>query len=115
MELKDFIKGTISDIALAINELNEEYRDKGILVNPANCHDISKGVSETGDGRLIRDIEFNLVISASNTTSAGGGLKINVLKAGIDNQINNSTLSTIKFSVPVAFPGIDGPKRDYSE
>ena len=114
MELKDFIKGVISDIALATKELNEEYSDTGLLVNPANCHDIAKGLSETGDGRMVRDIEFNLVISASNTTNAGGGLKINVLRAGIDNEVNNSTISTIKFSAPVAFPGSEGPRRDFS-
>lgn len=114
MELKDFIKGVISDIALATKELNEEYSNTGLLVNPANCHDIAKGLSETGDGRMVRDIEFNLVISASNTTNAGGGLKINVLRAGIDNEVNNSTISTIKFSVPVAFPGSEGPRRDFS-
>ena len=36
MELKDFIKGTISDIAMAIKELNDEVSDTGLLVNPDN-------------------------------------------------------------------------------
>lgn len=115
MELKDFIKGTIADIAIAIKELNEEGTSIGLLVNPVDCHCLSKGFSETGDGRLVKDIEFNLSISASDTTESGGGIKINVLKAGISNETNNSTVSTIRFSIPVAFPGCDAPKRDYSK
>jgi len=116
IELKDFIKGTISDIALAIKELNEENADIGLLVNPNNYDQIrTNEYSLIGDGRLVKDIEFNLSISASDTTEAGGGLKINVLKAGISNETNNSTVSTIRFSIPVVLPGAACPKRDYSE
>lgn len=32
----------------------------------------------------------------------------------ISNEANNSTVSTIRFSIPVVFPGCDAPKRDYS-
>lgn len=115
MELKDFVKGTISDIALAIKELNDEKSNIGLLVNPNNYDQVKADkYSFIGDGRLVKDIEFNLSISASDTTEAGGGLKINVLKAGISNETNNSTISTIRFSIPVVFPGCDAPKRDYS-
>lgn len=31
----------------------------------------------------------------------------------ISNEANNSTVSTIRFSIPVVFPGCDTPKRDY--
>ena len=111
MELKDFIKGTISDIAMAIKELNDEVSDTGLLVNPDNHEQDKAGNSSfIGDGRIIKDIEFNLSLSASDTTEAGGGLKINVLRAGISNE----TVSTIRFSIPVVFPGCCAPKRDYS-
>lgn len=116
MELKDFIKGTISDIAIAIKELNDEKSDMGLLVNPNNYDRIVKDeFSMIGDGRIVKDIEFNLSISASDTTEAGGGIKINVLKAGINNEISNSTISAIKFSIPVVLPGINCPIRDYSK
>lgn len=116
MELKDFIKGTISDIAIAIKELNEEKSDIGLLVNPNNYDRITKAVfSMIEDGRIAKDIEFNLSISASDTMETGGGIKINVLKAGINNETNNSTISTIKFSIPVVLPGVDCPVRDYSK
>lgn len=115
MELKDFIKGTISDIAIAIKELNNEKSDMGLLVNPNNYDCIIKDEYSIGDGRVVKDIEFNLSISASDTTEAGGGIKINVLKAGINNETSNSTVSIIKFSIPVVLPGINCPIRDYSK
>lgn len=115
MELKDFIKGTISDIAIAIKELNNEKSDMGLLVNPNNYDRIIKDEYSIGDGRVVKDIEFNLSISASDTTEAGGGIKINVLKAGINNETSNSTVSIIKFSIPVVLPGINCPIRDYSK
>lgn len=99
---------------MAIKELNENSKDSGLLVNPSDCHTLSNGLAETGDGRLVKEIEFNLSISASDITEAGGGLKINVLKAGISNETNNSTISTIRFSIPVAFPGCIAPRRDYN-
>ena len=114
MELKDFIKGTISDIALAIKELNAEHGSDGLLVNPRGCYSIPNAFASTADDRLVKDMEFNLSIGASDTTEAGGGLKINVLKAGISNETNNSTISTVRFSIPVAFPGCDGPPKDCS-
>ncbi len=82
MELKDFIKGTISDIATAIKELNEEKSDIGLLVNPNNYDLITKREYSTiGDGRIVKDIEFNLSISASDTTETGGGYKNKCLES----------------------------------
>ena len=73
MELKDFIKGTISDIAMAIKELNNEVSNTGLLVNPDNHEQDKAGNSSfIGDGRIIKDIEFNLSLSASDITEAGG-------------------------------------------
>ncbi|WP_032557355.1 hypothetical protein [Bacteroides fragilis] len=67
MELKDFIKGTISDIAMAIKELNNEVSNTGLLVNPDNHEQDKAGNSSfIGDGRIIKDIEFNLSLSASD-------------------------------------------------
>lgn len=56
MELKDFVKGTISDIALAIKELNDEKSNIGLLVNPNNYDQIKANeFLFIGDGRLVKD------------------------------------------------------------
>lgn len=105
MELKDFIKGTISDIANSVIELNDEFKDMDIVINPiAETVGGQKEYIYYTDGRQIRDIEFNLSVAASETKEVGGGLHINVLKAGINNESNNQTVSTLKFSISLVLP-----------
>ena len=36
MELKDFIKGSITSIVESIGELNEELKDKGVIIAPGD-------------------------------------------------------------------------------
>lgn len=103
MELKDFIKGTIADISQAIEELNNDFGDSGLVVNPDPDSHID-GTVYYSDSRVIQNIDFNLSISVSDTKEKGGGVKINVLNAGINSEVNNRSVSTIKFSIPVVFP-----------
>ena len=37
MELKDFIKGTITAIIESVSELNNELADKGVIIAPRNA------------------------------------------------------------------------------
>lgn len=105
MELKDFIKGAISDISNSVIELNNEFKDKDVIINPiADSVGGDKEYIYYRDGRQIQKIDFNLSVSASETVEAGGGIKINVLKAGISNENNNQTISTIRFSLSIVLP-----------
>ena len=104
MELKEFIKETISSIADAVYELNEEKSENGLIVNPSKMKWKGESNDLYEDGRIIKNIEFNLSVQASDKNGTGIGLKINIVNAGIGNEKTNSTISTIKFSIPVAFP-----------
>lgn len=103
MELKDFIKTAIRDISDAVTELNDEMGEKGLIVNPTP-DDHLDGMIYTDDGAWIQKVDFNLSISVSDTTECGGGIKINILKAGINNEVNSQTLSSIQFSLNVVLP-----------
>lgn len=103
MELKDFIKGTIKDISVAITELNEEMADSGLMVNPIADNPVDN-IRYAADGRIVQDIDFNLQVSASEKMDTGGGIHINVLKAGVNNVTDNATVSTIHFHISVALP-----------
>lgn len=103
MELKDFIKTTIRDISDAVTELNDEMGDKGLIVNPIP-NNYSEGMIYTEDNRWVQKIEFNLSVTTSDKTEAGGGLKINIIKAGISNAKNDESTSSLRFHVTVALP-----------
>ena len=111
IELKDFVKGVISDIALAIQELNNDYAGIGLAVNPIGVHHGPSDITIAHDMRLIREVEFSLSITSSNASNAGGGVKLSVLNAGVDNKDEKSTASIIRFSIPVVYPGVELPHR----
>lgn len=114
MELKDFIKGAISDIAMAISELNSEMSTIGLTVNPmdeSNTYNDCVRLNYDNDERMVKDIEFNLSISVSESSETGGGIRINVLSAGMNKEFTSSTVSTIRFSIPVVYPGSHARKK----
>lgn len=104
IELKDFVKETISSIAHAISELNEEQAGIGLVVNPKG---LFKGPDSTliaTNNRIVSEVEFNLSISASSSSNTGGGVRLKVLEAGISGKDTQSAASSIRFTIPVCFP-----------
>lgn len=117
MELKEFIKATITAIAESVEELNNELKEKAI-VNPKEVrmlndssqtdrllHVLEYGhaVGSINDGRLVQDIEFNLAITEAQRNEKGAGIRIEVISAGVNNKKEIENINTVKFSIPVAF------------
>lgn len=105
MELKEFIKTTIADIAQTVVELNREQSSTGLIVNPTPDNYIDNA-RVTGDGRNIQDIEFNLQVVAIEKSDLSGGLGIQVLKANMKSEEHQQTANEIRFSIPVALPTV---------
>lgn len=104
MEIKEFIKEVIGDITDAVIEINSEKCNKGVVVCPSKFFKIGEIYSITEDGKMVRNIDFNLSVVVSGKNEANAGLKISIARVGIGNETTNSTTSTISFSIPVAFP-----------
>lgn len=103
MELKDFVKATLLQTMNAIYEAQTEWKetvDKG-AINPA-----WEDTSELH--KHVREIEFDVAVTAGNSTSgkAGAGINVLALEIGAHGQVTaeNSTVSRIKFTVPVVPP-----------
>jgi hypothetical protein len=116
MDLKHFIKNTISSISEAIVESQQELSDKGVLVNPEKL-EIGKNGDKLlrSDGwRYIQNLDFDILVIAEEDAASigGGGLKVaGVLSFGgdISETSKNQQSNRIKFSVPVAFPTTPTP------
>ena len=116
MDLKEFIKNTISSISEAISESQNELKDKGVIVNPEKTE-----IDKTGtkllrsDGwRYVQDLEFDILVGVDEKQSTGGkgNLKVaGVLSIGGGLNDENKTINQnrIKFTVPVAFSTVDTP------
>jgi hypothetical protein len=92
MELKDFVKKVIMDLDQAVTEANNETARQVRF----------KGVKDQKNS-----LEFDVAVTAESTKSGegGGGIKVwNIVEAGgkVSNEIRNSTVSRVSFSVDIS-------------
>ena len=117
MELKDFIKTTINEIALGIKEAQEDAGTTGILVNPAGV-----AISEKGDKylrqegfRYIQELEIKVAVSVAEGKGkkASLGVVAGIFNAGgsVTGEETNNSVSVIRFTVPLALPVMETPKE----
>lgn len=111
MELKDFIKATITGIVAAVDELNEELKETGAVVDPHYVrfegdninkmlyNDSSKAKQES----FVHEIEFNLTVSEMKRTDGKAGVAIKVIEAGVSSKTGTESQNTVKFSIPVVY------------
>ena len=116
MNLKDFIKNTISSISEAIVESQNELKDKGIIVNPEKT-EIGKNGEKLlrSDGwRYVQNLDFDILVGVDEKQGTGGNgeLKVaGIFSIGVGINDENATISQnrIKFTVPVAFSTVETP------
>tara|TARA_R110000744_G_scaffold279424_1_gene391669 strand:+ start:427 stop:816 length:390 start_codon:yes stop_codon:yes gene_type:complete len=121
MDLKDYIKNTISAISEAIRESQQELADKGVIVNPEKV-EIGKNGEKLlrSDGwRYVQNLEFDILVSAEDGSGStgGGGLKVaGLLNIGAElkESTNQQQANKIKFAIPVAFATSETP-REYKK
>lgn len=118
MDLKSFIKNSISSISEAIAESQAELKEKGVIVNPDRTE-----IGKTGEKLLRRDgwryvqnLDFDILVGVDDKQGTGGKGELKVagllsLGAGIDNESNKQNHNRIKFTIPVAFSTIETPEN----
>ena len=120
MELKDFIKSSLCQIAEAILEANEELGGTDAVVNPTrmqthtnNSQAYGRTVKDEDDTylsktRIVEKVEFDVSVTTDAETQANGGVKISIasvsFKAGGQSNDKAGSESRIKFAIPMVFP-----------
>ncbi|WP_282149254.1 hypothetical protein [Algibacter lectus] len=116
MELKEFIKTTITQISQGIIEAQEELNGNDMIVNPSGLATNSNGDKylRTDGWRYVQNIEINVGVTAieKEGEKAGIGIVTGILSGGAQASSDNSnqTVSTIRFDIPVALPSSPTPK-----
>lgn len=122
MELKDFISQTIVAI---LDGVSDARRQKGEdIVNPGITMRISdKDLHSRGElvaeqGRIIREVQFDVAVTTAEGTGTKGGIGIFVAGLGLGSQGQTdkatSSVSRITFSVPITFTPMRKPEQDSS-
>ena len=108
MELKEFIKAAITDITGAISDLQNNL-DNGTVINPTLLKgEPDKAVSIDNDVRMIERLNFDVAVTASETSgidgSAKAGISIFGAKVGTATSAKTENVSRLTFSIPLVFP-----------
>jgi len=119
MELKEFIKQSIIEIAEAVEEANIYAKEKSLnlMVNPEHVYEADKdrrsytmqdSEEEPNETRYLANIEFDVAVTTTGEVSgqAKAGIKIALFEiganaGGVDTLKN---VSRIKFTIPVGLP-----------
>lgn len=99
MDLKTFVENTTMEILSGIKSAQEKIHNEsdGVLVPEYALN------PDRGSGRL-QTIDFDVAVTTADEKDISGGLKVWGLGAEGKIAENSSTISRIKFKVPVAFP-----------
>lgn len=115
MELKEFIKESLSQIIDAVVETQDKYKETNVLI----CSDDIQGENNNlyiRDENLyqfynrntrVQNIEMDIAISVTEKEGNKSGLGIaKIINAGIssENAQQNESISKIKFSIPIVLP-----------
>lgn len=110
MDLKEFIKQTISGIVDATSELQASYERQGVIINPpvnSQGNNLYREDSMAYTLRRIETIEFDVAITVESETSGGGkaGLRIFAAEAGAEakHARRGEEVSRVRFSIPLVF------------
>ena len=116
MDLKDFIRESLVQIANGISEANIHLVGTSAVVNPSNVQAYSTEAKAYGrineafsaKEALVELVEFDVAVTTESGTQTGGGIKISVASIGVGAEGKStgsqSRESRIKFQIPMIYP-----------
>lgn len=117
MDIQEFIKETIKQIALGTYEANKEIEQYGALLPDTSCalsHENLQYFEEDGAKRIITEVKFDIAVTVvqNEDSSTGGGIKVCGLNLGADNSASNSnqTSSRVQFKLNLVLPPTNSAK-----
>lgn len=105
MEVKEFIKETISQILDSVDDLNVSYAEKGASVASLGDYNY-KG---TWRKNYVTEVDFDIALEVVTDKESGKGGKISiasVLSGGAESskKEQNQSVSKVHFTLPLMFP-----------
>jgi hypothetical protein len=119
MELKDFVSESIKQITDGVNEAKLHADQNNASVNPQRWGWNSSNVQVKYDkktGAAIETIEFDVAVTATDGTATKGGIGVFMGAVNLGSQgqseNSNSSVSRLKFSIPIILPVTANPKDE---
>ncbi|WP_054591168.1 hypothetical protein ACCQ14_01785 [Xanthomonas sp. NCPPB 2865] len=118
MDLKEFVRETLVQIAAGVRDAQTDVRTLGGIVNPATQNPSTSGNSyfaSVDDLHHVFLVDFDVAVTVAENAGTSAQAKLNVatiLSLGAGGQSSNSSAATnrLTFKVPLALP-IDEPSH----
>jgi hypothetical protein len=115
MELREFVSNALIQIAQGVKDAQHDESSAGALVNP-RVVDVKgradqQGGMLTGNGELIREVQFDVVVTAMDGDGNKDEIDVDaasLLEVGAPAELmpSNNAVNRIRFRVPIALPSI---------
>jgi len=112
MDLREFVSETLVQIVEGVNDAQARTKEHGARVNPSLSTSAELAVKHSiliASGQAAQLVQFDVALTAKEGTGTKGGIGV---VAGIftlgstgQSQAETSSLSRVKFSVPLVLPG----------
>lgn len=112
MNLSEFVSTALQQVIAGIQEAQDKVSGDG-EINPhiwmAQRPEANKqNILESNSGKWIHMVEFDVAVTVAESTGTKGGIGLVVGPVALgsrgESNAESSTVSRIKFEVPVAFP-----------
>lgn len=118
MDLKQFVKETISQVVSGVNEINEELNTTtgGYVQNKVTYPQPMNGFIRSYIRESI-DVDFDVAITATESDGKNGSAGIKVasilnIGGGVDSKTENQIVSRVKFTLPLILPYLKNNDED---
>jgi len=116
MELREFVSETIKQISSGVKDAQASHEEHGAFVNPHLSTSAELAVKHgilIASGHATQLVQFDIALTVTEGTGTKGGIGVFVgaLSLGSSGQSNseNSSVSRVKFFVPLVLPEGKGP------
>jgi hypothetical protein len=116
MKLQEFVSQTLREVIAAVKEAQKDAKAAGAVINPSARSVLSNPkqsfasvlVDDNWVQVPVQDMDFDVAVTSMDTTQqeAGAGIFVAAIGLGAKEKADtsNSSVSRIKFSVPIALP-----------
>jgi hypothetical protein len=108
MELKDFVRETIQNIAAGVAEAQLATKEYGAVVNPSGLNYHKDGQHNVSTHAIPQEILFNVGLTSTSKdgSSEGIGVFLGGVTLGKKNDSGNEDIAvtSVQFTVPIVLP-----------
>ena len=119
MDIQEFIKETITQIALGTSDANKEIEKYGALLPDTSLALKKENLQyfeEDGARRIITEVNFDIAVTVlqNEDTAIGGGIKVCGLNLGAEgtNSNSNQVSSRVQFKLNLVLPPTNSLKYE---